>query len=166
MPKSRSRPLPVVIFLMAIGIAACWTPAARAQGALACGPSNLGQTVCQAEGKCVCSFNQGGLMIRTPPGYAWDCSLLMSACAGGPFPTLSRATVPSVEPSATLNPTLIREAQTVLKQLGFDPGGADGVIGPRTRAATRAFQQASGMNATGNLSGDTLERLRLAAPRR
>lgn len=166
MTKSPSRPLPLLLLLTAIGAALLWSPAVRAQAPLSCGPSNLGQTVCQAEGKCVCSFNQGGLMTRTPPGYSWDCSLLLGACSSGPFPTLARTTSPYAEPGVALNAAAIREAQTALKQLGFDPGGADGVVGPRTRAATRAFQQANGMNATGNLSGDTLERLRMAAPRR
>lgn len=166
MSKSPPRPLPLLLLLTAIGAAAFWSPAARAQAALTCGSSNLGQTVCQAEGKCVCSLNQGGLMTRTPPGYSWDCSLLLGACSSGPFPTLARTTAPYAAPGVALNAAAIREAQTALKQLGFDPGGADGVVGPRTRAATRAFQQANGMNASGNLSGDTLERLRMAAPRR
>jgi hypothetical protein len=166
MSKSRSRPLPILLMMAAFLAAAFWSSAARAQSALACGPSNLGQTVCQAEGKCVCSFNQGGLMTRTPPGYSWDCNLLLGACASGPFPTLARTTAPYAEPGVALNAAAIREAQTALKRLGFDPGGVDGVVGPRTRAATRAFQQANGMNASGALSGETLERLRTAAPRR
>lgn len=143
-----------------------WPKIAPAQTPLSCGPSNLGQTVCQAEGKCVCSYSQGGLMTRTPPGYAWDCSLLLGACSAGPYPMLLRATAPYAEGGAALNAAGIREAQTALKQLGFDPGGVDGVVGPRTRAATRAFQQSNGLNASGNLSPDTLERLRIAAPRR
>ncbi len=166
MSNSPSRPLPLLLLLAVIAAATLWSPAAQAQAALSCGPSNLGQTVCQAEGKCVCSFNQGGLMTRTPPGYSWDCNLLLGACSAGPFPTLVRTTSPYAEPGVALNTAAIREAQTALRQLGFDPGGADGVVGPRTRAATRAFQQANGMNASGSLSGETLERLRLAAPRR
>ena len=139
---------------------------AAAQAPLACGPSNLGQTVCQAEGKCVCSYSQGGLMTRTPPGYAWDCNLLLGACSAGPFPVLARTSTAFAEPGAPLTPVAIREAQTQLRQLGFDPGGADGVVGPRTRAATRNFQQANGLNMTGNLTPDTLERLRTTMPRR
>ena len=166
MSLSRSRPLPLLLILATLSVAALWASPARAQAALTCGPSNLGQTVCQAEGKCVCSFNQGGLMTRTPPGYSWDCNLLLGACAAGPFPVLSRATAPYAEPGVALNAASIRQAQTALKQLGFYPGGVDGVVGPRTRAATRAFQQANGMNASGVLSGETLERLRMAAPRR
>jgi len=159
-----SLPLRLALMIMVfLGLAS--TPAS-AQAPLSCGPSNLGQTVCQAEGKCVCSYNQGGLMTRTPPGYAWDCNLLLGACSSGPFPTLARSVTGYAEPGAPLTPAAIREAQTALKQLGFDPGGIDGVVGPHTRAAARSFQQANGMTASGNLSPETMERLRMAAPRR
>ena len=45
---------------------------------------------------------------------------------------------------------------------GFDPGGADGLFGPRTRAAIRAWQSARGTRATGYLDGATAEALRSA----
>ncbi len=156
------------VSFLTLSVAGLWgvgAHEAKAQAPLACGPSNVGQTVCQAEGKCVCGYNQGGLMLRAPAGYAWDCSLLLGACSAGPYPTLARTSAGG-EVAGPLTAASVREAQTALRQLGFDPGGADGVVGPRTRAATRSFQQANGMNATGNLSAETLERLRTAAPRR
>ena len=36
----------------------------------------------------------------------------------------------------------VRDLQAALKTLGHDPGPADGVFGPRTERAVRAFQQA------------------------
>jgi localization factor PodJL len=44
---------------------------------------------------------------------------------------------------------LVRTIQSLLADNGFDPGPADGVDGPRTRDAARAFQQAIGVLPTG-----------------
>ena len=43
---------------------------------------------------------------------------------------------------------------------GFDPGGADGLFGPRTRAAIRSWQSARGARSTGYLDGSQVEALR------
>ena len=41
------------------------------------------------------------------------------------------------------------ELQTLLTQRGFDPGPVDGKVGPKTRAAIRAYQALSGFCRTG-----------------
>ena len=51
----------------------------------------------------------------------------------------------------------VRAVQRALIRLGYDPGPVDGAIGPRTRAALRAYQDASGLAADGRLTPD-LER--------
>jgi membrane-bound lytic murein transglycosylase B len=45
--------------------------------------------------------------------------------------------------------------QSRLNALGYDAGEADGVMGPNTRAALRAFQQSSGLIADGYPDSDT-----------
>lgn len=55
------------------------------------------------------------------------------------------------------------EAQQDLAQLGFDPGSADGAIGPKTRHALQAWQKARGLTADGYLSVDMVQKLRSAA---
>ena len=45
-----------------------------------------------------------------------------------------------------------REVQNLLKQLGYNPGAADGIYGPRTRAAIQAFQRDRGMLMDGEIS--------------
>ena len=50
--------------------------------------------------------------------------------------------------------------QQGLQAAGFDPGGADGLFGPRTRAAIRAWQSSRGARATGYLDGPAVEALR------
>jgi lipoprotein-anchoring transpeptidase ErfK/SrfK len=56
------------------------------------------------------------------------------------------------------------EAQLALDRLGISSGSLDGLIGPQTRAALRAFQEKEHLSATGGLDADTKERLLLAAP--
>nr|WP_136251388.1 lytic murein transglycosylase [Ningiella ruwaisensis] len=48
------------------------------------------------------------------------------------------------------------QVQRNLNQLGFDVGGADGIIGPATRAGIRAFQAQNGLIADGFPSPETL----------
>jgi DNA invertase Pin-like site-specific DNA recombinase len=50
----------------------------------------------------------------------------------------------------------VRELQSRLRQLGYRPGPADGLFGPRTRAATRWFQFKHGLPVTGRVTRATL----------
>ena len=56
---------------------------------------------------------------------------------------------PVVEEGLGLNQTARRQIQQGLRSAGFDPGGADGLFGPRTRAAIRNWQSARGARVTG-----------------
>ncbi len=57
----------------------------------------------------------------------------------------------------------IREAQTLLTDLGYQIGGADGAAGPKTQAAIKEFQKVNGMDATGVVTDDLIQRLEIAA---
>ena len=59
--------------------------------------------------------------------------------------------------------TQVKEVQSLLTELGYDIGGADGSMGPRTRAAIISFEQANGLPETGRVNTALLERLELAA---
>ena len=65
-----------------------------------------------------------------------------------------------VEESLGLDRASRRGIQQGLAARGFDPGGADGLFGPRTRAAIRGWQRAQGMRATGYLDREGAESLR------
>jgi putative peptidoglycan binding protein len=58
----------------------------------------------------------------------------------------------------------VRSAQQALRDKGFDPGPIDGVMGPRTTAAVRDFQQKENLAVTGQLDAETQGRLTAAAP--
>jgi len=77
------------------------------------------------------------------------------------------ASVPAgaAEPSASLGPGPAEEWRTqlawqiALDRVGFSGGIIDGKIGPKTRLATREFQRAQGLPATGRLDAPTSEAL-------
>ena len=67
---------------------------------------------------------------------------------------------PVVEDGLGLDRAARRQVQEGLQAAGFDPGGADGMFGPRTRAAIRSWQTSRGARATGYLDGASVASLR------
>jgi len=61
--------------------------------------------------------------------------------------------------AAKMDRAQVRNAQQALKSEGHDPGPIDGVMGPRTTAAVRAYQKAAGLQETGQLDQATMNRL-------
>ncbi|WP_162143785.1 SEL1-like repeat protein [Hellea balneolensis] len=57
----------------------------------------------------------------------------------------------------------VKQVQTLLTDLGYDIGGADGSIGPKTRAAIMSFERANSLPETGRVNTALLDRLELAA---
>jgi peptidoglycan hydrolase-like protein with peptidoglycan-binding domain len=57
----------------------------------------------------------------------------------------------------------VREVQQALQSKGFDVGPIDGVMGPRTSAALREFQQQQGLKGSGRLDRETLSALNVRA---
>ena len=92
-----------------------------------------------ALGECRARGGGSGCIVR-----AWGCNS------------------PVVEERLNLDGTARRQIQQGLATGGFDPGGADGLFGPRTRAAIRRWQSSRGVRATGYLDGASAEALRTA----
>lgn len=70
----------------------------------------------------------------------------------GELPATTPATPRSVSDTVT-------QVQTVLKQLGFYAGTADGYAGPATTMAVKRFQTANALPVTGLLDSTTVERI-------
>jgi peptidoglycan hydrolase-like protein with peptidoglycan-binding domain len=53
----------------------------------------------------------------------------------------------------------VKKVQEALKEKGHDPGPIDGVMGPKTQEALRAFQQSNNLKATGRIDAETAQKL-------
>ena len=53
----------------------------------------------------------------------------------------------------------VKAVQQALKDQGFDPGPIDGVMGGKTKAALKDYQQKEGLKATGQLDAETSAKL-------
>lgn len=73
----------------------------------------------------------------------------------------SSSTTPSSSLSEETGPSkaMVKEVQMLLRVLRFSPGVADGIIGPQTEGAVRAFQRSKGMHATGQINSFVLQKL-------
>jgi S1-C subfamily serine protease len=77
-------------------------------------------------------------------------------------PTKQRAATPSPErilPDQAPS-RLVAEAQRLLSRLGLNPGSNDGVSGPRTESAVRAYQKIKGLQPDGHITEQLVAMLR------
>ncbi|MGF1610817.1 MAG: peptidoglycan-binding protein [Kiloniellales bacterium] len=65
---------------------------------------------------------------------------------------------------AALPFNLVKRLQIVLTENGYEPGPVDGIMGPKTAAALKAYQAANGLVPDGRVGEDTLQSLGLLSP--
>ena len=96
-------------------------------------------------------------------GYDTYCPKKRTPTRTQPTIQAPTATPPSSPPPAAglklVGKSSVMVAQNLLAVLGHDPGPADGVVGPITRAAIRLFQARQGLNPDGKLSMELLVRM-------
>lgn len=62
-------------------------------------------------------------------------------------------------------PSDIRQIQTLLDRLGYEPGPVDGILGPKTHSSIRKFQAEHGLSVDGEISVSLRQSLESAAAR-
>ena len=78
--------------------------------------------------------------------------------------TTTVATTHVAQNYGTLGGGEVRQLQRELTQHGYNTGGADGVIGPKTRAAIRHYQADAGLEVTGEADAALLEHVLYTSP--
>ncbi len=94
------------------------------------------------------------LRYNNATSYALAVGLLAQQLAGGPG-----VQAPWPRDQQALSRMQIQALQTDLNRRGFASGTPDGLIGPTTRAAVRAYQRSLGIPADGYPTTELLERL-------
>ena len=93
----------------------------------------------------------------------WNRSILYALSVGhladriDGAPALSAASLPDEQP---LSLKSIEEMQALLNAKGYDAGKPDGLVGPQTREALRAYQASLGVPADGYPTQELIDRLR------
>jgi hypothetical protein len=74
----------------------------------------------------------------------------------------SAQAAPTQTQTAAVNSSgsVVREVQSSLSRLGYDPGPIDGAMGPKTATAIRSYQQQNGLLVDGRASQPLAEHLR------
>ncbi len=90
---------------------------------------------------------------------AWD---MVQRWDRGDTAALATASAPPQPRATTPSRLLVIRIQHGLVAAGHDPGPADGVMGPKTRRAIRAFQAARVMSVTGKPTSELLHELERA----
>ncbi len=93
---------------------------------------------------------------------------VLSACAtdygsDGSSRTVSSQTATAPAP---VSGALVTRTQTLLTELGFEPGPVDGKEGAKTASAVRAYQGAAGLRKDGRVSAGLVDHLAAAVERR
>jgi peptidoglycan hydrolase-like protein with peptidoglycan-binding domain len=102
---------------------------------------------------------------------AFTCMGLLLATGFSVFPAFAQEETKSNETSSTTKQAApssahakvstkgVMKTQEALKEKGYYDGPVDGLIGPKTRAGLRRYQQEQGLNADGRLTRETAEGL-------
>ncbi|MDW3206933.1 MAG: peptidoglycan-binding protein [Alphaproteobacteria bacterium] len=103
--------------------------------------------------RMVARSSNGTLYPGWPGGTSWTRPQSKAA----PPPADSPIAQPTAIGPPPVTVAEIRTLQRNLGRLGYDPGPVDGIMGPATRRALRAYESARGLPVTGNATPDLLD---------
>jgi peptidoglycan hydrolase-like protein with peptidoglycan-binding domain len=89
----------------------------------------------------------------------WCTSALLGAYVSGVSIVDAARTETQRQTAQTPSSDFIKSLQRELKRAGYDPGVADGRMGPSTQRALKRFQEAHGLPPTGDPDIPTLTKL-------
>jgi peptidoglycan hydrolase-like protein with peptidoglycan-binding domain len=75
------------------------------------------------------------------------------------LPEQGQKRIPTTFPREDTTYNMVSRAQEELRELGYNPGPIDGIMGPRTRQALRQYQRDYNLSATGTLNTATRQKL-------
>jgi peptidoglycan hydrolase-like protein with peptidoglycan-binding domain len=91
------------------------------------------------------------------PGTAQPGTVQPSTGQTGSGTTTGSKKSPTMNGQA--NSDQVKSLQKALQDKGMDPGPVDGMMGPKTQAALRAYQKDQNLPQTGRTDAQTLEKL-------
>ena len=103
--------------------------------------------------KILCGVTLAGTMAIA------GCGMLGGGSAPAKAPPPPAPAVATESRDSSQSVASLRNVQTALINGGFYAGPVDGVWGPATEKALRAYQQANSLGVTGKLDADTMVKL-------
>ncbi|MCC6714655.1 MAG: peptidoglycan-binding protein [Gammaproteobacteria bacterium] len=105
---------------------------------------------------------QGAVIGATAGGLTGALTREDQINLGRPAWKQGHASAPAPAPSqyAYTAPSTVREIQSTQKSLGYYSGAVDGIAGPKTAGAIRAYQQKNGLLVDGRPSAQLLSHMR------
>ena len=97
-------------------------------------------------------------------GYGDPCSVLPQTAAPTGVAAAPARPAPQAQPASPqvatgASPEIVAMVQRRLREAGFRPGNVAGQLGPQTADAIRAYQISAGLEPTGQITSDLLNRL-------
>lgn len=83
-----------------------------------------------------------------------------------PVPVEPIVPKPAPTPAPASDKAIIANVQRRLKELGYNPGGDDGILGPLTKGSILSFRNDNGLKPSDEIDADLLKALATASPRK
>ena len=125
-------------------------------------PGRMGHiAICDGVGGTVeAKSHAEGVVKDTVRGRRWDTGILIPGVTYNEnVQPLSLGPIRVVRMGQSNDPEVVRNIQRALVTAGVDPGGVDGVYGPKTTAAVAAFQRLKGLVPDGEVGPQTAHAL-------